>query len=118
MEFSYPNKMYHLLSCPGCGILYLDPRPSRDDLINLYNEASYTPFIDIGACPSNGSRRVSNAGRSGVRKTFLQNLYKFFRPFSIRWKARLIEKRQTTAASILDIGCGTGVERGKAVAPE
>lgn len=82
------EKAYRIVACSSCGFLYLNPRPSLGELYKYYHTENYDPHRRQGG---------------GI----ISSLFRFLRPFSIRWKSAKIRKDKLKG-SLLDIGCGTG----------
>jgi 2-polyprenyl-3-methyl-5-hydroxy-6-metoxy-1,4-benzoquinol methylase len=89
LAFGLPGE-FHLVSCRRCGLLYLNPRPSADELADYY-PASYRPY-----------KKAIEDERWSLMRTM---------------RRRNIRRRRLTAeahaprqpGSVLDVGCSTGV---------
>jgi SAM-dependent methyltransferase len=88
--FSGPDRMLHkdglfnVVRCNGCGLIYTNPRPSREKIADYYPE-EYSPFA------TSQNRIIQHAKGLMVRQ-------------DIRRMRRLIGGQ----GKILEIGCGTG----------
>ncbi|MDP2905305.1 MAG: class I SAM-dependent methyltransferase [Candidatus Omnitrophota bacterium] len=54
-SFMYPDKTFSLVECAGCGLVFLNPRPDRDEIGKYY--AGYHLHIDISGL-SRLSKRI------------------------------------------------------------
>lgn len=81
---SITNETFNLVKCRNCGLLYVNPRPTENEIRRFY---------DIG---------YYDAGK-GVKK-FLE---KFIIQFSNLCKKSLITKYKQSG-KLLDVGCGSG----------
>jgi len=81
------TERFQLVRCQQCGLIYLNPRPSRDE-IGWYYPDDYEPFTRF------------SRGRSGplARWSYTRYLDKRCRAV-MRWKS---------SGSLLDVGCATG----------
>lgn len=83
-------EIFTLVKCTDCSFIYLNPRPDEKSVEHYYAQEGYDPFI-VFLKPRN----------------WMERIYKFIRPYSIRWKRGVIEKI-SAPGTLLDIGCGTG----------
>lgn len=81
---------YDLQRCRGCGMIYLNPRPTEAVSARYYQHEAYLPFASLAARP-----------------TATQKLYDYLRQINLRWKRRLLS-RFCARGTLLDVGCGTG----------
>lgn len=86
-----PNPLYDIVRCQKCRLLYLNPRPTENDLGLFYAAEGYDPFVS------------SKAGFSPAKL-----VYKFVRFFTVRNKARRICRGVKANSKVLDVGCATG----------
>lgn len=82
---------YRLLSCKGCRLIYLNPRPQEEHSGAFYQNSEYSPFISVNPKP-----------------TFFDKIYLGLRTWNNRWKRRKIEAVRSEPGKLLDVGCGTG----------
>lgn len=82
---------YCLVKCNGCGLIYLNPRPTVEFAGAFHREEGYDPFLSLSS-----------------RRSGLERLYAYARRCTLHWKRGLIEHLAASGANILDIGCGTG----------
>lgn len=82
------SEQFTVVKCADCGLVYLSPRPSEDEIAVYYKDENYQPHQEQA-------------------KTLTERLYRFIRIFNNRYKRRLIEKL-VPRGKILDYGCGTG----------
>jgi 2-polyprenyl-3-methyl-5-hydroxy-6-metoxy-1,4-benzoquinol methylase len=84
------ERRWSIVRCRGCGLLYLNPRPSATQLARHYESEEYDPF--------QGTR---------TDRSLWDRFYAASRSFALSWKRRTIEA-YVEGGRILDIGCGTG----------
>ena len=82
------EEKFNLVQCAKCGFVFLNPRPSEDEISKYYEAEDYQPH-------------------QLERKTLLERLYNFIRTRNNRYKRKLIE-RFVEGGSVLDYGCGSG----------
>jgi 2-polyprenyl-3-methyl-5-hydroxy-6-metoxy-1,4-benzoquinol methylase len=82
------DERFNLVQCVKCGFVFLNPRPSEDEIGKYYEAEDYQPH-------------------QLERKTILEQLYNFIRTRNNRYKRKLIE-RFVEGKSVLDYGCGSG----------
>lgn len=81
-----------LVQCVGCGLIYINPRPSAEDLAQQYQETYF--HCDE---PTFGGYEDYEADSDEIRRTF-------------RKRIALIElSRRPGPARLLDVGCATGL---------
>jgi len=85
------KRQFQLVRCLKCGLIYLNPRVQGEAIGQFYPKEDYDPFMDLSTRP----------------KDLIQRFYLFFRPYSIRWKRKWVE-RLVGMGSLLDYGSGTG----------
>jgi len=86
-----PGRVYSIVRCTECRLLYLNPRPDAASVSAFYNVEGYDPFVS--------SRDNSSP---------LTALYQTARRFTIRRKASRVSRGITRGARCLDVGCATG----------
>ena len=86
-EILIEKNSWHVYRCSCCGLGFLDPRPSREDVENFYGEDYFTDQYDNGIDPNTRDFRK--------RLNLEAHRIKFFKSL----------KRQ---GRVLDIGCGNG----------
>lgn len=82
------DEKFSLVQCSDCGFVFLNPRPSINEISGYYEAEKYQPH-------------------QIKPKTFLDWLYGFIRKWNNRYKRRLIEQFMGVG-SLLDYGCGSG----------
>ena len=86
-EILIEKNSWHVYRCLSCGLGFLDPRPSREDVENLYSKEYFTEQYDKGVDP--------NTRDFKKRLNLEAHRIRFFR--GLRRQGR-----------VLDIGCGNG----------
>ena len=81
------SQKFHLLQCT-CGFIYLNPRPSSENIKHYYQSENYDPFIE---------------STNPIWKT----LYRYVQKISLSWKYKII-RRYIQGGRLLDIGGGKG----------
>lgn len=84
---------FHLATCQNCGLVFLHPPPSLEQIKGYYPEAYCSR-------ESPGPSRISFA--------WLNHLEKVFRNFLLQREIRHIHKLINKGGRILDVGCGSG----------
>ncbi len=94
-HYGHFDKLYDLFSCNNCGLLFLNPMISSDELHRMYPTDTYYAYKKSSVTKS--SPYIS----SGLRK-LLRSIYNFLYGNK---KNKLVHKSED---KILDIGCGSG----------
>ncbi len=91
-----PSPRFTLVRCRGCGLVYLDPRPSPDEIGRYYPD-DYHTARDTGAGDggSLGGGVIQRLEDGWRRRQFSE---------VVAWLARLRPER----GRLLDVGCGSG----------
>lgn len=79
---------FKLVKCPGCGFIFVNPRPDFAAIGNYYKSEEYI-------------------SHDASKTDLISRIYKVARNYSIRGKYNLV-KTYAKSGSILDYGCGTG----------
>ncbi|HNX06050.1 MAG TPA: class I SAM-dependent methyltransferase [Bacteroidales bacterium] len=82
------HEQFTIVKCPCCGLLFVNPRPSTDEIAKYYKSENYI-------------------SHSTQQKSLLDKIYARVRKKNHQKKFKLISKYKQ-AGSILDIGCATG----------
>jgi SAM-dependent methyltransferase len=82
---------YTQVRCSGCGLIYLNPRPTGISVQESHKQAGYDPFLSIREA-----------------KGILETGFVLARRITLKWKSRLIRRLLPCSGRILDVGCGTG----------
>ncbi len=91
-RFNEPAKeKFRLVRCPECGLIFLNPRLSKEASEIAYREEGYDPFLSLQKPVSTFERMYSTA-----------------RQFMLSWKKRLVAGLIKPGAFVLDGGCSTG----------
>jgi len=83
-----PSEKFNIVKCVNCGLIYVNPRPSRSSILNYYKEEICKPAHTDG---------------DSIRR-FKAAFLKLLRDFDI-WA---VESFGKPPAKILDVGCGDG----------
>jgi SAM-dependent methyltransferase len=86
-----PGKLFNIVECADCRLLFLNPRPDADSIAAFYATDDYDPF-----------------GSDSEAKSLSTRLYQLARPLSIRRKASRATKNLKRGRNTLDVGCATG----------
>lgn len=102
---------FRVVQCSNCGLVYVDPRPSRDEIASYYPKETYDAYQ-----PSHGVRKLKQllkelvwksapgySRRSGMLKTILGRCLGFF---VLPQMEIIIPFKES--GKILDVGCGNG----------
>ena len=85
------RRIYRLVRCKGCGLIYLNPRPAPVEAGEFYRNEGYDPFISLRA-----------------PRGLFEKSYRLARRLTTTWKRRLVGRRVSRGGRILDVGCSTG----------
>lgn len=86
-ELLFTQKNWSVYKCNACGLGVLDPRPSSEELTDLYRDSYFVGHYDAGLVP----------GTEAMRKRLSQESHRI----------RFLKPLKKTGR-ILDIGCGRG----------
>ncbi|MBU0692017.1 class I SAM-dependent methyltransferase [bacterium] len=86
-----PGRLYSIVECAECRLLFLNPRPDADSIAAFYATEEYDPF-----------------GSNSEAKSLSSRLYRLARPLSIRRKASRVVQNLKSGSKTLDVGCATG----------
>jgi 2-polyprenyl-3-methyl-5-hydroxy-6-metoxy-1,4-benzoquinol methylase len=102
-ELSSPEK-FIIVKCQNCGLMYLDPRPTKDEIGSFYPKNYYSYQAGEPAGFSNKLARIARLGAPGYKnqKTASKLIYKIFH-------GRIVTFPFQQDGKLLDIGCGSGV---------
>jgi SAM-dependent methyltransferase len=84
---------YNLVECQQCGLLYLDPQPTWEELEPHYN-------------PSQNLRRYH--GYVEAPQDQRSKFVRWVQEFGLHWRCQAVTRRVQTG-QLLDVGCATGV---------
>lgn len=92
---------FKVVVCAGCGLRWLNPRPTDEEYDNIYTQAYYSSLPD-GAATSERGSLFSPPPQDYERETIPLR--------RIAWEGRLarLESLLPAKGSILDVGAGTG----------
>jgi 2-polyprenyl-3-methyl-5-hydroxy-6-metoxy-1,4-benzoquinol methylase len=85
------RELYRLYSCRDCGLIFLNSLPEETAAQSQYPDAEYDPFLEVKGAQS-----------------LMQKIYCGVKPWSLKWKMRIIRRYQPEKGRILDVGTGTG----------
>lgn len=89
-DHTVSKRVFTLQQCVGCGLVVTNPRPQKSELGKYYESEAY----------------ISHKNKA---KGAINQVYRFARTFTLRWKCDLIvEHSINKPTSLLDYGCGTG----------
>ena len=86
-DFFLTNEEFNIVTCLGCGLKFVNPRPEASEISKYYEAPDY----------------VSHGGK----KNLTNFLYKTIRSSSIKMKYKIV-REHARGKKMLDIGCGTG----------
>lgn len=87
-DFAVSKSHFMICKCSSCGLLFTNPRPSKEEILPFYEFSTYYSHEDRN-------------------KSFIQFIYQRVRKISVSRKAKMFESI-ATKGRILDYGCGTG----------
>ena len=80
------NLTFTLVKCYKCNLVYLNPRPTKNEIVEYYDD-SYYPYLH-------------------KYDTFYDKLYTLVNKIALRWKKYHINKHSKNNEFILDVGSG------------
>jgi 2-polyprenyl-3-methyl-5-hydroxy-6-metoxy-1,4-benzoquinol methylase len=101
--FDVPGK-WNLSRCKGCGLTFLDPRPTTEDTGKTYS-SYYTHQI-----PLTGQSPISNQRVKSWPVALLKKIHRWIYAPLVRKQNELFEMHlsRLTPGRLLDVGCGDG----------
>ncbi len=92
-----PRDVFRLVKCNECGLIYLNPIPTKKYLLNFYPSSFYEP------------RKLRKQDEKGVLRTIEKyNLLAILKKQALREKVSTVKRDHCTAGRILDIGAAAG----------
>ncbi len=88
VDYFLTKETFNLVSCKNCEFVFVNPRPSQNELSRYYDTPEYI-------------------SHSGTRRGFVNYLYLKIRNITLKKKFNLVNK-VSSGKSILDIGCASG----------
>ncbi len=88
-RYSPTGAAFHLYRCESCSLLFINPLPDTERYKSSFPGDISNPFLYF----------------QNTNKTFIEKVYTFFHPYSLKWRIKQVEK-VTGAGSLLDVGCG------------
>ena len=93
-KFSISKDDFTVVRCNNCGLKYINPRPSEEDIADFY--------------PETYSWKETLEANSKIT-AFIRKLEKTYRYHLLRFEAKkVIEQSGKTSGKLLDVGCGAG----------
>lgn len=87
-DYFLSREIFQMVRCESCGFLFLNPRPSKDEISKYYKTENYISHSDS-------------------KRSLTAKIYQKVRNINIAKKYKLISSI-IPKGNILDIGCGTG----------
>lgn len=89
-DYTVSNNFFDLVKCQGCGLVYTNNPPDKNQIGLFYQSDAYISHTDS-------------------KQGLFNKLYQSVRNISIRQKLNLVKKySQRSSGNLLDYGCGTG----------
>ena len=93
-KFGIAEDEFNVVECQGCGLLYINPRPSQEEIGKFYPETySWKETLEAESFLTKCVRKLEKAYRYHLLRDEVSKVVKFTRRGS---------------GKVLDIGCGTG----------
>ncbi len=90
-HYSPKNASFQLYQCESCSLLFVKPLPDPIKFESSFPEQVSNPFLYF----------------QNTKKDFLEKIYTFFHPYSLKWRIKQVEKVKGTGR-LLDVRCGNG----------
>ncbi len=90
-RYAFSAGDFHLYRCSRCGLVSIHPFPDEKFVKSAYPEKITNPFLYF----------------QNTDKDFLEHIYSFFHPYSVKWRMAQVEKAVGTGR-LLDVNCGNG----------
>ena len=118
------SQEFDLVRCAGCGLLYLNPRPTMTEIGRYYPEQYFTQPVPK---PRSDLERTAKRWSGRVKRWIMEDFYGYPSASSLPWPARFLRKLLLWPERIrrvwrgkdilpwigegrlLDVGCGPGV---------
>ena len=103
------NEPFNLVECHNCGLVYLNPRPTRDRIGRYYPEENYYAYQDLDSEDWNNFRQKVKSFILECQPGYAQNLT-WLRRIVWSWFKRslMVQVPYQKGGRILDVGCGNG----------
>lgn len=93
-KFGVTGDEFNVVECQGCGLLYVNPRPSQEEVGKFYPETySWKETMEAGSAATGWVRRLEKGYRYHLLRDEVSKVVKF---------------TGRNSGRILDVGCGTG----------
>lgn len=93
-----PRDVFRLVKCNVCGLIYLNPRPTKEYLQKFYPSSFYEP------------RKLGKQEQRGVLKTIIEkfSLAAILKKQALKEKISVVKRHHSTPGKLLDIGSAAG----------
>lgn len=112
-KYNHPNYPFlHLVECTNCGLVYLDPRPDREEISSIYTDTYYTS-VPLSSPPINIKTRIKILANKAVCESPIywtwgqKILIKWIVTPVLGWRVRRRVPVRNNGL-LLDVGCGNG----------
>ncbi|MEW6171263.1 MAG: class I SAM-dependent methyltransferase, partial [Candidatus Omnitrophota bacterium] len=93
-KFKITNDEFNIVRCQNCGLIYVNPRPTQEEIIKFY--------------PDTYSWKETLVANSFFIK-IIRKLEKFYRDHLLRYEVnKTIKSIRKKKGKVLDLGCGAG----------
>lgn len=85
------KEMFNIMQCFNCSLLFTNPRPDANEIVNYYQSSNYVSHGD------------------STNNHFLDIIYSKIQNLNFKYKYRIIQRHHILPThSLLDFGCGSG----------
>jgi len=105
----YPEEIFNLVKCKNCGLVYVNPRPVKKELLKYYPQETYYAYQNTENKKTNTRDKLKDiiieysGGYKSINNKFIDNIVKKISKYillgNIPWRKD---------GKLLDIGCGNG----------
>ncbi len=93
-KFGIAEDEFNVVECQGCGLLYINPRPSQEEIGKFYPETySWKETLEADSFLTQRVRKLEKAYRYHLLRDEV---------------SKVVELTRRGSGKVLDIGCGTG----------
>jgi len=98
--------IYRIVRCEQCGLVFVSPRPTEEEIARLYDDAYFTSGSYPGNIHGGGTAgHVGALATPRLRRRAREEHQKTLRQIEALWQG---QGKRDSAPRLLDVGCGAG----------